>query len=202
MNDNLNQEGITPRDIPDWMLDSIKPLDEATARRFGFAPLSANEIEQATGVPPQGVNGYEIPFNDPVTGKPHTCPDGKPFVHIRLRKEIAGKEGFPTKFLSPKGGGTHLYVLPEVHKHLVEHPDAPVIVTEGEKKAIYATGLGFPCIGLLGHYGWAESRKARISGAYGAPAPAGILLHHEFAPYLSKGRQVIAIWDSDVMAGS
>jgi replicative DNA helicase len=124
-------------------------------------------------------DGYAIPFTDAATGEPLQTPDGRPFTRIRLQNPT------PTcKYLSPAGGGQFPYVLPAVHRHLSDNPAAPVVCTEGEKKALRATLAGVPMVGLCGIDSWAEGKGSRRP-------------HPLLARYLTPGRRVVMLYDSD-----
>lgn len=57
--------------------------------------------------------------------------------------------GKPAKYLSPKKAPIRIYFPPGVLAAL-DNPLQPLVITEGEKKALCATQNGFPCIGLSG----------------------------------------------------
>jgi hypothetical protein len=93
-----------------------------------------------------------------------------------------GKEA---KYLSKKNSGQHAFILPEVHQFLMDHPDSPVICTEGEKKAWCTTLKGIHTIGLVGNFGWkiGDARE----------------LLPELQTYALAGRTFIVVWDSDAV---
>jgi len=123
--------------------------------------------------------GYAIAFTDAETGQPLRTPKGEPFERIRLEKPSA-----TCRYLSPKGGGQFPFVLPAVHMHLVANPAAPVVISEGEKKALRATLAGVPTIGLTGIDCWSEGKGSRRP-------------HSLLARYLTPGRCVVMVYDSD-----
>jgi putative DNA primase/helicase len=96
------------------------------------------------------------------------------------RIKIGGK---PAKYLSPKGKPNHLYLPPGV-ADVLQRPEVDLLITEGEKKSLKATQEGFPCIGLVGVYGWKDGKSERL-----LPALERIAW---------KGRKVIIVFDSDV----
>jgi putative DNA primase/helicase len=147
--------------------------EEAFIAWLGYVP-------DCTGHP---VVGWYLPFFDPETGKTFHGDDGLPYGRIRMQHPAVDSEGKQAKYLSRSSAGQHAFILPEVHRFLLEKPVAPLILTEGEKKAWCATKAGIPTIGLTGNYGW------KIPGT-------GELLP-ELLPYLSSPRPILVIWDSD-----
>lgn len=87
------------------------------------------------------------------------------------------------KYESPIGRANEIYLPPGVAE-VLNRPDAELLLTEGEKKSLKATQEGFPCIGLVGVYGWKDGKSERM------------------LPSLERidwrGRQVRIVFDSDV----
>lgn len=67
-------------------------------------------------------------------------------------------KGKPVKYESPRGQSNQVYLPPGVAAVLAS-PAQELLLTEGEKKALAATQTGFPCIGLVGVYGWKQGKK-------------------------------------------
>ena len=124
-------------------------------------------------------DGYCIPYRDPETGNPMTCPDGRPYTRTRLRHPKNG-----VKYLSPKNGGIRCFIHPDAHTAIMQTPGLPLFITEGEKKAIAATVCGMPCIGLGGIWLWKESGTENE-------------LNRDLVQYVKGGRDVVLIYDSD-----
>src|SRR5262249_11089176 len=77
---------------------------------------------------------------------------------------------------------------------VLKDPQTPLIVTEGEKKAAKADQEGFPCIGLVGVYGWQKRRARDESGAsHGRRELIDALKALPWA-----GRDVYIAFDSDI----
>ena len=179
------------QDAPQWMMDDLKKsgLTAADVLSLGWHYVSSAEIRSLTRVDTHGMAGYTIPFNDPETGVTLNCPDGRPYVRVKLQKPLMGVGRELAKYLSPKQGGVHAFVLPSVHDYLQANPGVPVYLTEGEKKAVCAVKNGMPCvIGLTGNWGWLRSKQERTDGQDE--------LVPEMLGYLT-GRTVVALWDSD-----
>jgi hypothetical protein len=124
-------------------------------------------------------DGYAIPYNDPATGKPMTTPGGDPFTRTRLRHPKGD-----CKYLSPKGGGIRCFIHTDVHETLTATPGLPLLITEGEKKAVCATLCGMPVIGLGGIWMWKTGKDDDN-------------LNPDLIPYVQNGRNVVLIYDSD-----
>jgi putative DNA primase/helicase len=92
--------------------------------------------------------------------------------------------GDPVKYESPRGQPNQIYLPPGV-AGILDDPTCELLITEGEKKSLCATQSGFPCIGLVGVFGWKE--KGRES----------------FLPSLErivwKDRSVYLVFDSDIV---
>ena len=103
--------------------------------------------------------------------------------YCRLRVDhprVSG--GKPVKYESPRGQPNQIYLPPGVADVLSTNQE--LLVTEGEKKALAATQAGFPCIGLVGVFGWKQGRKETLLPAM------------ERIPW--KGRTVYIVFDSDI----
>lgn len=109
--------------------------------------------------------------------------DGMPFTRVKLRHPVKTADGKTVKYLSRERSGQRAFVLADVHKYLEDNPQAPIILTEGEKKAWSATRKGLPAVGLIGNYGWKIGETKELLP--------------ELIRYLSQPRPVIVIWDSD-----
>lgn len=175
---------------PEWAIDDLAKsgLTPEVVERWGWRPLRPEGMAEVLGfAPSDSVDGYAIPFHDPATGKAMHCADGeRPVVRVRLAKAIALDPTKPDKtarYLAPKNAGCQPFILPEVAAHLMQNPDAPVLVTEGEKKCACALQHGLHVVGLTGIYCW-KAAKGRGE------------LHPALIPYLA-GRRVVMIYDSD-----
>lgn len=118
---------------------------------------------------------------------PFHRPDGTYTGYNRVRPDVPRSDkvsGKPVKYESPKGRGNEVYFPPGIAAAL-DDPTAPLLLTEGEKKSLKATQEGFPCIGLVGIYGWKSKGSAALP-----PALAAISW---------KGRKVYIAFDSDAL---
>ena len=92
--------------------------------------------------------------------------------------------GKPVKYESPRNVSNRIY-LPTNARRAAAAADGEVFITEGEKKAAAVDQLGFPCIGLVGVFGWKDKR------------------HERLLPELDRiawsGREVFIVFDSDIV---
>ena len=120
---------------------------------------------------------------------------GKPTGYVRLKPDSPRKakhDGKPIKYESPKGSANRAY-FPPATRTVLKDSTAPLILTEGEKKAAAADQHGFACIGLVGVYGW--QRKMQRD-ADGKPVGERALIP-DLASIPWQGRQVFVCFDSD-----
>jgi putative DNA primase/helicase len=119
---------------------------------------------------------------------PFVDAEGKLVKWSRLKPDNPRKKnGKVVKYETPCGT-TNLAFFPPKTLACLKDPSQPLIVTEGEKKAAKADQEGFPCIGLVGVYGWQKKRK-RGSGERE--------MIDGLAPVVWQGRQVFVCYDSD-----
>src|SRR5262249_55889670 len=67
---------------------------------------------------------------------------------------------------------------------------APLVITEGEKKALALTQAGYPAIGLVGVFGWQLKRADKTK-------PRKLI--KDLAGIAWKGRPITIVFDSDVV---
>jgi putative DNA primase/helicase len=91
--------------------------------------------------------------------------------------------GKSVKYESPKGQPNQVYLPPGVAQALPD-PGRELLLTEGEKKALASTQYGFPCIGLIGVFGWKDGKQESLLPALERVA--------------WPGRTVFIAFDSDI----
>src|SRR5262249_16167940 len=119
---------------------------------------------------------------------PFRAPDGYARVKPARPRPKGGKyespRGLTNRPYVPPGGGTAAALA---------DPAQPLILTEGEKKAVAADQAGYPCMGLVGVWGWQQPRPRDARGrGYG---PRKLLPELRTVPW--KGRKVFVVFDSD-----
>lgn len=97
-----------------------------------------------------------IKKNVPCIVYPFIGPDGaNGYYRVKWDRPPKDKKGGVQKYSSPTGRPNEIY-LPAATRPLLESPDVPLVITEGEKKALCADQNGFPCIGLTGVHAWKQ----------------------------------------------
>ena len=124
---------------------------------------------------------------------PFAGADGKRTDYCRLKPDCPRElDGKTAKYESPKGELNRAYIPPGTVPALRD-PSAPLLMTEGEKKSAKADQEGFPCIGLVGVWGWQKKRPTGDDGKCIGPRE----LIPDLAGVVWKGRQVCIVFDSD-----
>lgn len=172
-------------DLRQLFLDRLveSGLTEKTAKVARFKALSAAQTAALwKGAPKQP--SLKIPYLDP-KGK------DTDFYRIRL---LGGINGFahqmekPLRYLQPPSSGIQVY-FPKVDDldwmQVLANPEAPIIITEGEIKALAASLVGLPTLGLGGVDSW-RSKATKTS----------LIRDLEAIPW--KGRKTYICYDSDV----
>ncbi len=104
--------------------------------------------------------------------------------YCRIRPDTPRKiKGKSVKYESPKGTSNKIYLPPSVAR-VLDDPQTELLLTEGEKKSLTATQAGFPCIGLVGVFGWKEKGNERLLP--------------ELERVKWQGRHVRIVFDSDL----
>jgi hypothetical protein len=109
--------------------------------------------------------------------------DGKPTVYVRVKPDnprTDRKTKKPVKYEAPKGKRPQAYFPPLIWRTWKSAD--PLLITEGEKKALCACQHGFPTIGLSGVWSWKTKDTP-------------ILAELEKIPW--RGRLVYIAFDSD-----
>lgn len=173
---------ITPRMVKLAMLEDLEDSGIRTSaqlKKLGFKPLMPEAVEKLSKI---RLPGYEIPYFDP---------RGRKISFSRL-KFFGSVPGSPGQKYWQKGDTLPRAYMPPVLKNkrwdsILEDPDIPIYLTEGEKKAASACIHGIPCIGLGGVWSF-KSKKA------------GLPLIKELEQTVWKGRDVFIVYDNDVMS--
>ena len=157
-------------------------IPEEIIEREGLWSATADEVKQLLGWD-VGSGGIVFPY-----------PGHPEFVRVRLDRPWKGP-GYnkPAKYLSPKRGGNHLYIPKSLPTEVVLGTE-PLIITEGEKKALAAIGKGLACIATAGIWSW-KSRNQ-----YGEKQDDERALLDDFRRVNWDGRElVVLIYDSDII---
>jgi Domain of unknown function (DUF3854) len=131
---------------------------------------------------------------------PFVDADGRPTDYCRLKPDRPRKakgDGKPIKYESPKGVSNRPFFPPGTLASLANLA-APLVITEGEKKAAKADQEGLACIGLPGVWAWHKKRPKDRDGKSQSKREliAGL------ASIAWKGRLVYLCFDSDAAANA
>jgi putative DNA primase/helicase len=127
----------------------------------------------------------------PFLAIPFFAADGTPLDYVRLKPaRPRQKNRKPVKYESPVGRPNRAYLPPRTRAALAD-PAFPLLLTEGEKKAAKADQDGFPCIGLVGVWGWQQARDRENPDAPRELVP-------DLAAVAWQGRVVFLVYDSDL----
>ena len=166
----LKDSGITEAEAADA---GIFPCPDARSVDVGFANAPALAFAY------HGINGDPVQFEHR-----HGT---RPFYRLRYLADSA-QLGFVRKrlprYVQAAGSGVHAYFpMTRMFRwaNIATSPEEPVLITEGEKKALKACLDGFPTIGLSGV--WCFKRDA--------------LLLPELGQFAWEGRSVWIVFDSD-----
>jgi hypothetical protein len=128
-----------------------------------------------------------------------TAGDGRdrPFVRLKPAKPRADakNKGRTIKYEAPAGAPCRAYFPPDSRAALAD-PAVPLLVTEGEKKALAADQHGLPCVGLGGVWAWVVRRERDEAGKGIGPRE----LIPDLAAVTWAGRVVTIVYDSDLAA--
>ena len=178
---------MAAKSLPSYAKDYLakRGIDAKAAKKRKLTMLAAKETKAEFGV---AVPALEIPYYRPSGAvlKNRTTP----FARVRLFPEQAhgfAKHSGGTKFKQRAGTGNHIYYDPAVRSWLkiLKDTTCPLVITEGEVKAICATEHDLICIAFGGVWSW----RTKINGK-SAPLPG-------LNDVAWRGRQVEIAFDSD-----
>jgi hypothetical protein len=131
----------------------------------------------------------------PVLVIPYLDMKGAPTGHYRVKPDFPrwdSERRRTIKYESPKGA-TPLAYYPPKTRAVLKDPSVPLILTEGEKKALKADQEGFPTVGLPGVWSFQKKRpRSAVGRAEGARK-----LIDSLKGVVWKDRKVYVVFDSD-----
>lgn len=191
---------LTNNDIESFKKSFITP---EFAARAGLYRVSSIEGARLVGRKPKAdedFGGIIFPFIYPGESQPH---------EFRLRRDRPSRELQPDgstketgKYLSPPGRGGLLYFVPGIDPALLSNSSVPILITEGEKKALalfrFCSESNWEAlaIGLTGVWNWrGKIGKEAASDGGTIPVKGPIAALDRIA---WGNRQVFIIFDSNV----
>lgn len=136
--------------LEEWIASRGITVDDAIACELGETDTPQLDVHPSMDYL-DGFKGVVIPYFN-ADGSPLIV-DGLHYARMRrlgdLPKDIHGKS--PAKYVQGAGTGVHVYLPPFIDWEVVfNDPKVPIVVTEGEAKAIAACSQGIVCIALGG----------------------------------------------------
>lgn len=185
---------------PPWEREKVLEEDDLNAwidADLARSGLTRNDIE-IEPFKPEGTlvkrsnGGYKIIYRN-AQGERFLGHNGKIFMRKRYRPPLPlSRDKVEMKYATDPGAGNHCYfpVSADAMDQLY-NTDLPLILVEGEKKARKATISGVPMIGLAGIWNWLapKSERRTVTDHY--------KINDDLVPFLSEGREVYIIYDSD-----
>jgi putative DNA primase/helicase len=129
---------------------------------------------------------------------PYLDSDGSPIGFGRVKPDRPRPEKRAdgsvrlTKYEQPLGVGLRIYV-PVMAWRLMPDVSVPLLVTEGEKKALAAAQRGFACVGLCGVECWSKRREKGPDGRGTGPRE----LLDDWQAIALRGRVVYVVFDGE-----
>lgn len=173
-----------------------------------LAPEHLEELEKGSAIAPQTVRDAGLwSEGDPrmlarMTGRPSKLwtashlpalvipywrpGDPDPGFNVKPRTEMRPSE----KYIRPKGSRNRLYFPPRLRADSAfrEDVNTPLVITEGEKKALCAESAGLACVAISGVDNWSKKRAAGGRRRE---------LVDDFECLALKGRAVVICFDDD-----
>jgi putative DNA primase/helicase len=171
--------GLLPHHLQELRRSGLK---DETIRAAGiYSEANITKLDVMLNRKPGYTRRYHLA---PAIVFPFTAQDGRSgYCRAKPDHPRRGTEGKSIKYESPKDHPNEVYLPPGVAA-VLKNPTQELLLTEGEKKALAATQEGFPCLGLVGVYGWKEKNCESL-----LPSLETIAW---------QGREVRIVFDSDV----
>lgn len=180
---NVNSHSLDPRHLAELRASGLSDETIAAARIYS---ATAGQVTELLGCRYRNydLNGMAFPYPDV---------DGNLNGYARVKPDRPrDRDGKSVKYESPLGRPSRAYFPPNFRALLAS--GKPLLITEGEKKCLAAAQAGWPCIGLVGVWGFQQKRLKTDTGrAFGERR-----LIPDMAALPWKGTQVVIVFDSDV----
>ena len=152
-------------------------LTEEDALEAGIRSVSAQEITDLVGFPVSS-SGYVIPY------------PGTDAMRVRLDAVCDLPEGGATRYVSPMGSLSRLYIPAGVREGLSSDPTCWLVLTHNEKKALALRKLGLSAVAFPGVWGWRSER-----------GDGGVVQDLQNLRPLLHDRSAVIVFDSDAREG-
>ncbi len=164
---------------------TARGISIACAERYGLISLSPDEVRGLLGrsdVESAGL-GFAYPQHDGET----------PLVRVRLHEPLRTADG-PVRYLQARNTPIRPFVTHRAWQH--RQGAGPLLLTEGEAKALAAEEAGAAVIGIPGCWGWVAPKDKNPNGN---PKEQPRALHPAFDAFRWVKRPVYVIPDSDAI---
>jgi hypothetical protein len=187
---DLRKSGLT-----DETVAACGVYSEADPRRVKELLGGYLNVKAAAALGPCLAFPFLAADGSPMTWLPEGAKGGaapRPFVRLKPDRP-RNRDGKAVKYESPHKGGNRAYLPPGVGAALAD-PTVPLLLVEGEKKALAGTQAGFPTLGLSGVWNWALKRPKDAGGRGTGPRR----LIGDLDSVRWSGRKVAVVFDSDL----
>jgi hypothetical protein len=171
-------------------LDLLLPLHPDALADLRKSSLTDETITRCGlhSVRPSDLKACPLPGIDHALAFPYFGIDGSPADFQRWKLFYNGEPGDKPRYWQPKGSDPQPYFPPSCDwPSLANDPRQPLLVAEGEKKALAACQAGLPCLGIAGVWNW----RAKLDSGERLVLPG-------LDQIIWKGRAVELVPDSDV----
>jgi hypothetical protein len=126
---------------------------------------------------------------------PYRSRDGSLNCYLKVRPDrpVQNKDGNPRKYMGPVGVPTPVFLPPGITDAVLDNTTVPLIVVEGEFKALKAVQEKFPCVAIGGVDMWSAPRPKGEDGRRVGPKVLG----NGLEKIAWKGRRTFIVFDSD-----
>lgn len=112
----------------------------------------------------------------------------KPFIRVRYLEDVFDKDGKLVRYGQPARSGCKAYFPQSINwSQVLADKTWPIVITEGEKKAISAANKGIAVIGIGGVWNWRDKEKQQLNPELELPY---------------DGRQLVIAYDSDAVSNA
>lgn len=151
---------------------------EMTRRKFSAQVIEKAELTVIDAAEATEQVGFSWPQSIRI---PYFDLSGKPIDFVRLRRLVDDGQ---RRYTQRRSSGTHVYFPPlDNWAAIAKDTTVPIVITEGEFKALTVMATGAACLGLAGVTSWGSQ--------------TGKPLHDELLPFQWRDRQVHIIFDYD-----
>lgn len=195
---------LTPSDLSDLSASFITSDWAKAAGLYRVDDMTGAEVANQKRGNGRNFAGVVFPYKLP--GQPYPCKRRLRRDEPDLERTSTGATKPKAKYLSPPGEPNHLYFVPGVMPEMLADVDLPILIVEGEKKALamsrFAREAGIPLLVVAIAGVWAfRGSVGKETSASGARVPVkGVIPDFDLLTW--EGRKVYILFDSNVQTNS